>query len=128
MYLWRAVDGEGEVLHVLVQARRNKKAAPIEIATDKLRSYGAAFRGLGLTAHHDTGQHENNSAENSHQPVRRRERKMAKFRGAKSLQKFASIHSSVHNHFNQERHLYNRQTFKLNRPAALAEWRQLYAA
>ena len=69
----------------------------------------------------------NNRAENSHQPFRRRERAMAKFRSAKSLQKFVSIHSSVHNHFNHERHLRSRQIFKLNRLLALAEWRQLAA-
>jgi putative transposase len=67
----------------------------------------------------------NNRAENSHQPFRRGERAMMKFRSMESLQKFASIHASVHNHFNQERHLYNSQTFKLNRSAALAEWREL---
>ena len=71
--------------------------------------------------------HGTHRAENSHQPFRRRERAMANFRSAKSLQKFASIHSSVHNHFNQERHLYSRQNFKHNRTAALAEWRQLAA-
>ncbi|NQU59425.1 MAG: DDE-type integrase/transposase/recombinase, partial [Rhodospirillales bacterium] len=69
----------------------------------------------------------NNRAENSHQPFRRRERAMAKFRNVKSLQKFVSVHASIHNHFNQERHLYNRQVFKLNRTAALAEWRQIAA-
>jgi len=67
----------------------------------------------------------NNRAENSHQPFRRREGAMARFRDIKTLQKFASAHASIHNHFNQERHLYNRQNFKLNRSAALAEWRQL---
>ncbi len=137
-YLWRAVDHEGEVLEAFVTKRRNRKAAlrflrkamkrygrPLAIVTDRLRSYRAAMREIGNEARQVTGRWLNNRAENSHQPFRRRERAMAKFRSAKSLQKFASIHASVYNHFNQERHLYNRENFKLNRSAALAEWRQL---
>ncbi len=137
-YLWRAVDHEGEVLESLVTKRRDRKAAlkflrkamkrygnPVEIVTDRLRSYRAAMKEIGNEARQSTGRRLNNRAENSHQPFRRRERAMARFRSAKSLQKFTSIHSSVHNHFNQERHLYNRQTFKFNRSAALAEWGQL---
>ena len=81
----------------------------------------------GDTQRQETGRWLNNRAENSHRPFRRRERAMAKFRSAKSLQKFASIHYSVHNHFNQERHLHSRENFKLNRSTALAEWRQLAA-
>jgi putative transposase len=137
-YLWRAVDHEGEVLEAYVTKRRDRKAAlrflrkamkrygrPEVIVTDCLRSYRAAMKVIGNEARQVTGRWLNNRAENSHQPFRRRERAMAKFRSAKSLQKFASIHSSIHNHFNQERHLYSRQNFKLNRSAALAEWRQL---
>jgi putative transposase len=137
-YLWRAVDHEGEVLESLVTKRRDRKAAlkflrkamkrygnPVEIVTDRLRSYRAAMKEIGNEARQSTGRWLNNRAENAHQPFRRRERAMARFRSAKSLQKFTSIHSSVHNHFNQERHLYNRQTFKFNRSAALAEWGQL---
>jgi len=82
---------------------------------------------IGNEARQATVRWLNNRAENSHQPFRRRERAMAKFRKAKSLQKFASIHSSLHNHFNQERHFYSRQIFKLNRIAALTHWRQLAA-
>jgi len=104
-YLWRAVDHEGEVLEALVTKKRDHKAAECQ----------------------ETGRWLNNRAENSHQPFRRRERAMAKFRSARSLQKFASIHSSVHNHFNRERHLCNRKNFKLNRSAALVEWRRLAA-
>ena len=139
-YLWRAVDHEGEVLEVFVTKKRDCKAAlrflrkamkrygrPKAIVTDKLRSYHAAMKVIGNAERQETGRWLNNRAENSHQPFRRRERAMAKFRSAKSLQKFASIHASVHNHFNQERHLYNRENFKLNRSAALAEWRQLAA-
>ena len=138
--LWRTVDHEGEVLETFVTKRRNRKAALRflkkamkrygnlqEVVTDRLRSYLAAMKEIGNEARQATGYWLNNRAENSHQPFRRRERTMAKFRNAKSLQKFASIHSSLHNHFNQERHLYNRQTFKLNRTAALAQWRQLAA-
>ena len=139
-YLWRAVDHEGEVLEVFVTKKRDRKAAlkflrkamkrygrPEAIVTDKLRSYHAAMKVIGNAERQETGRWLNNRAENSHQPFRRRERAMAKFRSAKSLQKFTSIHSSVHNHFNQERHLYSRQNFKHNRSAALAEWRQLAA-
>lgn len=100
---------------------------PEIIVTDKLRSYRAAMKVIGNESHQETGRWLNNRAENSHLPFRRREKAMAKFRSAKSLQKFASIHSSVHNHFNQERNLYNRKAFKSNRSSALAERRQLAA-
>ena len=88
--------------------------------TDKLGSY-RALRMIGNAACQETGRWLNNRAENSHQPLRRRERAMQRFRLMRTLQKFAAVHSSVHNHFNQERH------FKLNRAAALAEWRELSA-
>ncbi len=100
---------------------------PEVIVTDRLRSYRAAMREIGNEARQETGRWLNNRAENSHQPFRRRERAMARFRSFKSLQKFASIHTSVHNHFNQDRHLNSRQVFKLHRSAALAEWWQLAA-
>ena len=98
---------------------------PREIVTDRLRSYQAAMREIGNEARQETGRWLNNRAENSHQPFRRQERAITKFRSAKSLQKFAAVHASVHNHFNQERHLYSRKNFKLNRSASLTEWRQL---
>ena len=139
-YLWRAIDHEGEVLECFVTRTRDRKAAlrflrramkrygrPQAVVTDRLRSYRSAMEVIGNGERQLTGRWLNNRAENSHQPFRRRERGMAKFRSAKSLQKFASIQSSLHNHFNQERHLYNRRTYKLNRSAALAEWRQLAA-
>ena len=120
-YLWRAVDHEGEVLEAFVTKRRNRKAAliflrkamkryggPKIIVTDRLRSYRAAMREIGNEAYQETGRWLNNRAENSHQPFRRRERAMARFRSSKSLQKFASIHASVHNHFNQERNFNSR--------------------
>ena len=137
-YLWRAVDHEGEVLESFVTRSRNRKAAlkflrkaikqhglPKIIVTDKLRSYRAAMIQIGIEDRQETGRWLNNRAENSHQPFRRRERGMGKFRSTKSLQKFVSIHASVHNHFNKERHLNNASNFKADRAAALCEWRQL---
>ena len=101
---------------------------PKVIVTDRLRSYRAAMNVIGNGADQECGRWLNNRAENSHQPFLRRERAMSKFRGFKTLQKFASVHASIHNHFNQERHLYSRENFKLNRSTALAEWRELSAA
>ena len=139
-YLWRAVDHEGEVLESFVTKTRDKKAAlkflkktlrrhgrAEELVTDRLRSYGAALRDLSISDRQETGRWANNRAENSHQPFRRRERAMLRFRRMRSLQKFASVHASVHNHFNQERASYSRQNFRANRAAALAEWRGLCA-
>ena len=140
-YLWRAMDHEAEVPESYVTKRRVRKAAPKFlrktmkrygqprlIVTDKLRSYGAAMKVIGNPGRQETGRWLNNRAENSHLPFRRRERAMLRFRRMRSLQKFVSVHSSIHNHFNQERHLYSRCNFKLNRTAALAEWHQLGAA
>ncbi len=137
-YLWRAVDHEGEVLESYVTKRRNRNSAlkfirksmkrygqPHVIVTDRLRSYGAAMKVIGNASRQETGRWQNNRAENSHLPFRRRERAMLHFRQMRSLQKFVAVHASVQNHFNQERHLYSRTNFKLNRAAALAEWRQL---
>lgn len=137
-YLWRAVDHEGEVLESFVTKSRDKSAAlkflnktlkrhgPADkIVTDRLRSYGAALRELAICDKQETGRWAKNRAENSHQPVRRRERAMLRFRRIKTLQKFAAVHASVFNLFNQERSLSSRQTFKVNRAAALAEWRGL---
>ena len=101
---------------------------PEAIVTDRLRSYGAALRDLGSSELQQTGRWLNNRAENSHLPFRRRERAMLRFRRMRSLQKFAAVHSSVYNHFNKERSLSSRDIFKLNRTAALDEWRQLGAA
>ena len=139
-YLWRAVDHEGEVLETFVTKRRDRKAAlkflkktmkrhgrPKIIVTDKLRSYRAAMKVVGNASRQETGRWLNNRAENSHQPFRRRERAMAKFRSPATLQKFISIHASIYNHFNQEFHLSNRQDFKIGRAASLADWRNLAA-
>lgn len=136
-YLWRAVDHEGEVL---VTKRRDRKAAlrflkrtmkrygrPNEIVTDRLRSYRAAMMVIGNVAFQECGRWRNNRAENSHQPFRRRERAMGKFRSFRALQKFAAVHASIHNHFNHQRHITSRAEFKRNRASALAEWRRLTA-
>jgi putative transposase len=140
-YLWRAVDHEGEVLESFVTKKRDRKAAlrflkkamkrfgrPKAIVTDRLRSYRLVLRETGNEAHQETGRWLNNRAENSHQPFRRREKAMAKFRSPATLQKFASIHASVHNHFNQDRHLTRRDIFTQNRSIALSEWRKLCSA
>ena len=137
-YMWRAVDHEGEVLDAFVSRRRDRKAAlkflgkvmkrygqPEHIVTDKLRSYGAAMKEIGNADRQLTGRWLNNRAENSHLPFRRRERAMQRFRSMRSLQKFTAVHSSVFNHFNQQRSLSSRHIFKQNRSAALAEWRRL---
>ena len=138
VYLWRAVDHEGEVLESFVSKKRDKSAAlrfmkkalkhhgPVDtIVTDGLRSYPAAMKELGNVQRREMGRYLNNRVENSHLPFRRRERAMQRFRRMKSLQKFASVHASIHNHFNSERHLIDRQTFKLRRSAAQAEWQSL---
>ena len=135
-YLWRAVDHEGEVLESFVTKERDKAAAlkfikkamkrhgcPKTIVTDGLRSYGAALKELGGTERQEMSRWLNNRAENSHQPFRRRERAMLRFRRMKTLQAFASVHGTVHNHFNQERHLVSREIYKKRRDAALAAWR-----
>ena len=138
-YLWRAVDHEGEVLDVVVTKRRNRTAAlgllkslmkkygrPLAIVTDKLRSYAAAMKVIGNADRQEcNGRSINNRAENSHQPVRRREHAMHRFRRMGTLQKVCSVHAVFHNHFNQERHLTSRNTYKLNRTAAMVEWKRL---
>lgn len=139
-YLWRAVDHEGEVLESYVTKKRDKAAALAflkkalkrhgrteTIVTDGMRSYPAAMRELGNLERREMGCWLNNRAENSHLPFRRRERAMLRFRQMKSLQKFASVHASFHNHFSQDRHLIDRQTYKLRRSVALAEWQKLMA-
>ena len=140
-YLWRAVDHQGEVLESYVTKRRDRIAAlkfikksmkrygrPEVLVTDKLRSYGAAMKVIGNADRQETGRWLNNRAENSHLPFRRRERAMLRYRRLRSLQKFVSVHASVHNHFNQERSLCSRKNFKLIRTADLSEWQQLGVA
>ena len=134
-YLWRAVDHEGEVLEVVATKRRNCRAAlgllkslmkkygrPLAIVTDQLRSYAAAMKVLGNEARQECqGRWINNRAENSHQPFRRREYAMHRFRRMSTLQKFTSVHAAFHNHFNHERHLVDRPTYKIRRSAAMVE-------
>ena len=135
IYLWRAVDHEGEILESYVMKKQDKSAALAfikkalkrhgrveKIVTDGLRSYPAAMRELGNADRREMGRWMNNRVENSHLPFRRRERAMLRFRRMKTLQKFATVHANVHNHFNAQRHLVDRQTYKLRRSAALAEW------
>jgi putative transposase len=104
-----------------------KYGKPHSIVTDRLRSYGAAMKVIGNADRQECGRWMNNRAENSHQPFRRRERAMLRFRSMKTLQKFCSVHASVQNHFNKERHLVSRETYKQGRSAAQAEWRMLAA-
>ena len=142
VYLWRAVDAEGEVLDVLVQAKRNKHAAlklmrkllkkygfvPDRLITDELRSYGAAARDLGIENHHERGRWKNNRAENSHQPTRRRECKMQGFKSRGSAQRFLSTHAAVYNTFNVQRHLTSASTHRTFRASAMSTWRVAAAA
>ena len=141
-WLWRAVDSEGEVLDMLVQSGRDTAAAvrllrkllrrqgftPDIIVTDRLRSYGAGLRQLGLSACHEQGQRKNNRAENSHQPVRRRERKMQRFKSPGSAQRFLSCHAAVHNTFAHQRHLISRRTLRQFRAEAMRTWQAATAA
>jgi len=139
-YLWRAIDHEGEILESFVTKTRDKAAALAfmktalkrhgrteTVVTDGLRSYKAAMDQLGCAHKQEIGRWANNRAENSHLPFRRRERAMLRFRQMKSLQKFDSVHANIHNHFNSERHLVDRETFKTRRSAALDEWQNLVA-
>jgi transposase-like protein len=142
MYLWRAVDDEGEILDMLVQRRRDTRAAlrlmrkllkkqgfaPKLLVTDKLRSYSSAFRHLRLTCPHEQGLRKNNRAENSHQVVRRQERKMQRFKSARSAQRFLSIHAAVHNTFNVQRHLVSRSALRKLRAEATRQWKGAVAA
>ena len=98
---------------------------PATIVTDRLQSYRAAMKVIGNAAAQTCGRWLNNRAENSHQPFRRREGAMGSVRDIKTLQKFASVHASIHNHFNHQRHLNRRDIFKQARAAALADWQQL---
>jgi putative transposase len=139
-YLWRAIDQEGEILESFVTKTRDKAAAltfirkalkrhgsPAAITTDGLRSYKAAMTELGNADKQHIGRHANNRIEGSHTPLRRRERAMFRFRQMKSLQKFASVHASLHNHFSLQRHLIDRSAYKERRSAVWAEWQTIAA-
>ena len=142
VYLWRAVDDEGTVLDVVVQRRRNTKAAtrllrkllknqgvrPTKIVTDRLGSYGAALKLLGLKHLQDVGGRKNNRAECSHVPIRKRERKAQKFRSVMNAQKLLSAHSQIYNLFNHRRHLISRKTLRKFRQQAQTEWNIIAAS
>jgi len=141
MYIWRAVDSEGEVLEILVQPQRDKAAAlrllrkllrqgfvPTAIVSNKLRSYGAALRTIGFSGLHEQRLRANNRAENSHKPLRRRERKMQGFKSTKSAQRFVSVHAAVYNTFNVQRHLIRRPTHRRFRTVAHSSWSDATAA
>lgn len=137
MYLWRAVDDEGEALDILVQARRDKNAAlrlmrkllkrqgvpPTSIITDRYRAYDAALRDLGLSRVHRRGKRLNNRVESSHVPIRRRERKMQGFRSVGSAQRFLSSHAATYNTFNVSRHLTTASAHRILRQHAFDTWR-----
>ena len=127
---------------MLVQRQRDSRAAlrlmrkllkklgfaPRLLVTDKLRSYASAFRRLRLTCPHEQGLRQNNRAENSHQPVRRRAHKMQRFKSVRSAQRFLGMHAAVHNTFNLQRHLVSRSTLRIFRAEASNQWRDAVAA
>jgi len=130
-YLWRAVDQDNCTLEILVQAKRNKRAAlkflrkllkshpePNRITTDKLRSYSAALKAIGSLTPHDTGQYRNNIVEISHQPTRQQERQMRKFKSPGQAQRFLACHAVINNHFRLQRHLLNAPHYRLFRDRA----------
>jgi putative transposase len=135
-YLWRAVDQDGEVVDVFLQARRDGAAArrffkrllrahrdePRKIVTDKLRSYGVAHRELIPDTIHDTSPYANNRAELSHQSTRVRERGMRRFKSSLQAQRFLSVHAVVHNLFNLGRNLVSADHYRLLRQRAFASW------
>lgn len=142
MYLWRAVDDEGEVLDLVMQRRRDTNAAlkllkrllrnqpvdPVSITTDGLGSYAAALKELGLfDLHHPGRLRENNQAENSHLPIRRRERKMQGFKSQASAQRFLTTHAAIYNTFYVQPHLIRRQTLRQFRGEAMRVWNDAVA-
>jgi len=140
-YLWRAVDQDGEVVDVYLQARRDGAAAkrffkrflrshgsePRKIVTDKLRSYGVAHRELIAETIHSTKQYENNRAEQSHEATRVRERGMRRFKSMGQAQRFVTAHAAVSNLFNLGRHLIRAQHYRNLRISAFAEWSRAVA-
>ena len=135
-YLWRAVDEDGDVLDILVQSRRNRRAAvrffrkllkrqgcvPRRWITDKLRSYSAAQRKVMPSVVHCTDQYANNRAEVSHQPIRQRERQMRRFKSAAHVKRFVSVHGVVQNLFRVGRHLLQAAHHRVLRTRAFVEW------
>lgn len=141
-YLWRAVDQDGEVVEVFLQARRDGKTAvrffkrllkahggePRRVVTDKLRSYRVAHRELMPDAIHDTSQYANNRAELSHQPTRVRERGMRQFKSTHQAQRFLSTHAAICNLFNLGRHLMSAEHYRVFRQHAFASWNNAAAS
>ena len=137
-YLWRAVDQDGVVLDILVQSRRNAKAAkrffkkllrglqyaPWVIVTDKLKSYGVAKREVLPHVEHRQSRYLNNRAENSHRPTRRRERQMQRFKSARHAQQFLSAHGPIYGHFRPRRHRMAASDYRLTRTNAFRVWRE----
>ena len=121
-------ENVGAMTRMMRKLLKKQGFVPKLLVTDKLRSYAAAFRRLRLSCPHEQGLRENNRAENSHQAVRRRERKMQGFKSARSAQCFLSMHAAVHNTFNLQRHLVSRSTLRIFRAAAAREWRNAVAA
>ena len=142
MYLWRAIDQNGEILDVLVQARRNKHAVlrlmrkllkksgctPRVLVTDKLKSYAAAVRDLGLSVRHHQARWKNNRIEGSHVYVRRRERKMQGFRSPGAAQRFLSLHAATYNAFNTRRHICHAPDHRDRRQRAITLWHKVSRA
>ena len=140
-YLWRAVDQDGEVVDVYLQARGDGAAAkrffkrllrshgdePRKIVTDKLRSYGVAHRELLPDVIHDTSKYANNRAEQSHEPTRVRERGMRRFKSVKRAQRFLGVHATVYNLFNLGRHLVRADHYRDLRVSAFKEWKAAVA-
>ena len=132
-YLWRAVDSEGEVLDILTlklmrKLLKKQGFVPDALVTDKLPSYSSALKDLGLSKLHDFGGRKNNRAENSHLPVRQRERRMQRFKSPGSAQRFLSTHAAIYNTFNVQRHLISRKTLRQFRNQAMSVWKIATAA
>ncbi len=141
-YLWRAVDQDGDVIDILVQPGRDRRAAerffrkllkgqgaePLRLVTDKLRSYGAAHRTTMSSVRHDTRQYANNRAEVSHQPTRQRERQMRRFKSAGQAQRFLSVHGIILNLFRVGRHLVNAANHRRLRDRSFLVWSEVTCA
>jgi putative transposase len=127
-YACSARSDKTAAINLLRKLLKRNVPHPQVIVTDKLRSYGAALRELGFTGRHDQGLLANNRAENSHQPLRRRERKMQGFKSARSAQRFVSTHAAVYNTFNVQRHLISRPTLRRVRREAMEVWNAATAA
>ena len=142
LYLWRAVDQDGDVIDILVTQRRDRRAAtrffrnllnhqrqaPWQLITDQLRSYAAAHREIFPSVEHRTGQYENNRAEASHQPTRQKERQMRRFKSIVQAPRFLSVHGLIQNRFRVGRHHLKAAHHRLLRARAFFDWRALTCA